>query len=558
MRHPNARRPFAWEQSYPPGVAWDAPIATTTLPRALEETVARYGDRPALEYRDRRTSYRDLGRAVERTAAGLLAAGLGREDAVALYLPNTPAHPISLFGVLYAGGRVVHLSPLDAERELAFKLADSGARTLVTTNLEPLLGRACKLLAAGRIDRLIVAEDQDFAPSPAALPMPEAEARIATLAGAQAHASGRARWPVIEEDDIALLQYTGGTTGEPKAAMLSHANLSAAIAMGNAWARPQGLAVPGEGRIICVLPLFHIYSLTSVMLRGLSNGAELLLRPRFDVATTLADIEQKRATAFPAVPTMWTALAAHPGIEHCDFSSLESVASGGAPLPVEIEERVEAILGRRMLGGWGMTETSPAGTQVHPGRPDKRGTIGLPLPGVEMEIVALDDPRRLLGANETGEIRIRGRNVTRGYWRRPEETANAFVDGWLLTGDIGRMDSEGFFTLVDRKKDMIISGGFNVYPRMIEEAIYEHEGVEEALVIGVRDAYRGEAAKAFVKLKAGAAALTLEELRAFLADKIGRHALPAALEVRDALPRTSVGKLSKKELIEEERGKGNR
>jgi long-chain acyl-CoA synthetase len=298
-----------------------------------------------------------------------------------------------------------------------------------------------------------------------------------------------------------------------------------------------------------------MYALSAVMLRALCEGAELLLRPRFDVATTLHDIEVKRATVFPGVPTMWIALANTPGVERRDLSSLKRASSGGAPLPVEVAERFEALTGHRLGGGWGMTETSPAGTNQPLNGAGKAESVGLPLPGIVMDIVALDDPRRRLPPGEKGEIRIKGPNVTQGYWNAPEETAAAFVDGYLLTGDIGTMDEDGYFFLLDRKKDMIVSGGFNVYPRTIEEAIYEHPAVAEVIVIGVPDAYRGEAAKAFVQLKPGAAAFTLDELRAFLSDKIGRHELPAHLEIRDALPRTAVGKLSKKELIEEERRK---
>ena len=287
----------------------------------------------------------------------------------------------------------------------------------------------------------------------------------------------------------------------------------------------------------------------------MGEGNELLLRVRFDVATTLNDIEVKKATVFPGVPTMWIALANTPDIDKRDFSSLRYAASGGAALPVDVAERFEKLTGQRLGGGWGMTETSPAGTGLPRVWSGKSGSVGLPLPGITMEIVALDDPRRRLNPGEKGEIRVKGPNVTKGYWNAPEETAAAFVDGYLLTGDIGYMDEDGYFYLVDRKKDMIISGGFNVYPRTIEEAIYEHPAVAEVSVIAVPDDYRGEAAKAFVQLKPGAGAFTLDELRTFLADKVGRHELPAHLEFRDALPKTAVGKLSKKELIEEERQK---
>src|SRR5690606_15451832 len=275
----------------------------------------------------------------------------------------------------------------------------------------------------------------------------------------------------------AILQYTGGTTGLPKGAILSHANLTAAVEIGKAWSIPQGTMQPGDGRIICVLPLFHMYAITACLTRGLDQGNEILLRLRFDVEQTLRDITEKKATTFSGVPTMWIAVANHPGIEKLAFSSLQGIHSGGAPVPVAAETRIKAITGLQLGGGWGMTEPAPAGANIPSNRPDLRGSIGLPLPGILMDVVALDDPRRVLPPGEIGEIRIKGPNVTPGYWNRPEETAAAFVDGYLLTGDIGYMDAAGFFFLTDRKKDMIISGGFNVYPRMIEEAIYEHPAV---------------------------------------------------------------------------------
>jgi long-chain acyl-CoA synthetase len=544
-----------WERSYPPGVRWDAPLEIFTLPAMLDAFTAQWGPNPALEYRDRTVSYAKLRAAVDSLASGFLDLGVRPGAAVALYLPNTPYHPIAFFAVLRCGGRVVPLSPLDAERELSFKLKDSGARVLVTTNIGAMLPMAQKLKAEGFVDRLIVGDDRPFGPS--GLPTTPI-AGDADIIGFEMLSEVGTRslprhWPEIGVEDIALLQYTGGTTGRPKGTILTHANLSAASAMYKAWSAPQGLSRPGEEKVICVLPLFHMYALSAVMLRSLCEGHELMLRPRFDVDTTLHDIEVKRATVFPGVPTMWIALANAPGIETRDLSSLRRVSSGGAPLPVEVADRFERLTGHRLIGGWGMTETSPAGTTIPIGCTGKAGSVGIPLPGIMMDIVALDDPRRRLPPGEKGEIRIKGLNVTQGYWNAPEETAAAFADGWFLTGDIGTMDEDGYFYLVDRKKDMIVSGGFNVYPRAIEEAIYEHPAVAEVIVIGVPDGYRGEAAKAFVRLKPGAAAFSLDELRAFLADKLGRHEMPAHLEFRDALPKTAVGKLSKKELVAEER-----
>jgi long-chain acyl-CoA synthetase len=546
------RRPYAWEKSYPAGVRWDAPIATTTLQELLDGAAAAYGDRPAFTYRGAALTYRAFADHAARAAAGFLRLGIGRGSAVALLLPNTPYHPISFFAALRTGAHVVHLSPLDAERELAHKLADSGARTLVTTNLFGLASTALRLLAAGRVDRVIVGDDGAW--GPAETP-PDAFAESANvIAFARLLETPLPpRWPEVACEDVALLQYTGATTGTPKAAMLTHANLTAAVASYREWIRGHARPDGGRDRVIMVLPLFHIYGLCAVMLRHLACGNELMLRPRFDVEAVLHDIEVGRATSFPGVPTMWIALVNHAGIETRDFSSLRVIGSGGAPLPIEVAERVKRITGLPLPSGWGMTETSPAGISPPANGPPKPGTIGIPLPGIVVEVVAVDDPHRVLGVGEVGELRIKGRNVTKGYWARPAETAAAFVDGFLLTGDIGTMDADGYFFLLDRKHDMIISGGFNVYPTMVEHAIYEHPDVEEALVIGVPDAYRGESAKAFVKLRPGAAALTIEDLRAFLSDKLGRHELPTALEIRAALPRTSVGKLSKRELIAEER-----
>ena len=546
-------RPHPWEKSYPPGVRWDAPIVTSTISELLDRAVACFGDRPALEYRDQRISFRALGDSTNRAAAGLWRLGIGPGDAIALLLPNTPCYPFVFFAAMRIGARIVNLSPLDAERELASKLKDSGARTLVTANIGGLLQKALGLRNSGLVDYLIVGDDRAYGPStnPAEAIPNEGCIRLQQL---MEDAPIPAQWPQVAQDDLALLQYTGGTTGAFKGAMLTHRNLTAAVASYEAWFGPQRLTAE-PARTICVLPLFHIFALTTILLRHIALGNEILLRPRFDVETTLSDIQVRRAAYLSGVPTMWIALLARPGIETCDFSSLRVCSSGGAPLPVEVGQRFERVTKLPLRNGWGMTEAAPAGTNWPLRGQQRLGSIGLPLPGITLEVVALDDPRRVLAPGQSGELRIKGQNVAKGYWNRPEETAAAFIDDFFLTGDIGQMDEDGYFYLVDRKHDLIISGGFNVYPRVIEDAIYEHPDVEEAIVIGVPDAYRGEAAKAFVKLRAGAPMLTLDALRDFLADKLGRHELPAMLEIRPKLPRTAIGKLSKKELVEEERQK---
>jgi long-chain acyl-CoA synthetase len=537
------------EKFYPAGVRWDDPIARGTLPDLLSEAAAEYGARPAIEFRDRPISYAELEAMVEVAASAFLRAGYGKDHSVALFLGNSPDHPVNFFGALKAGARIVHLSPLDGEIALSHKLRDSRARVLVTSNLSALLPTALKFFDKGLLDRLIVCEDDDWGKigTPQA-PLPNNPA-IITYRQFVDGAAVPAQWPPIGVDDVALLQYTGGTTGLPKGAMLSHGNLTSAVSVYDVWGKTARAERnnPIE-RVICVLPLFHIYALTVVLLSSLRRGHLISLHQRFDVEAVMRDIEIKRATAFPGVPTMWIAIAALPDLDKRDLSSLVSCGSGGAPLPVEVARIFERRVGMKLKSGWGMTETCSPGT-AHPKEgPEKPGSIGLMLPGIEMDVVALDDPKKVLPAGEVGEIRIRGPNVTKGYWNRPQETAEAFVGDRFLTGDIGYMDADGYFFLVDRKKDMIISGGFNVYPQMIEQAMYEHPAVHEVIVIGIPDDYRGEAAKAFVKLRAGAKPFTLDALKAFLAGKLGKHEIPAALDFVDELPRTSVGKLSRHEL----------
>ncbi|MGA9092095.1 MAG: dicarboxylate--CoA ligase PimA [Bradyrhizobium sp.] len=536
------------EKFYPQGVHWDDPIARGTLPDLLSKAAAEFAARPAIEFRDRAVSYAELEALVEVAAAAYLAAGYGKNTSVALFHGNSPDHPVNFFGALKAGARVVHLSPLDGERALSHKLSDSGARILVTSDLAALLPTALKFLEKGLLDRLIVCEDDHWgAVGNPHTPIPDHPA-ITTFAAFVRGASKPAQWPQISPDDIALLQYTGGTTGLPKGAMLSHGNLTSAVSIYDVWGKPARIERNAIERVICVLPLFHIFALSVVMLSSIRRGNLISLHQRFDVEAVMRDIEVKRATAFPGVPTMWIAIASLPDLDKRDLSSLASCGSGGAPLPVEVAKIFERKVGMKLKSGWGMTETCSPGTGHPQDGPDKPGSIGLMLPGVEMDVVALDDPGKVLAPGEVGEIRIRGPNVTRGYWNRPTETAEAFVGDRFLTGDIGYMDSDGYFYLVDRKKDMIISGGFNVYPQMIEQAIYEHPAVQEVIVIGIPDDYRGEAAKAFVKLRAGASPFSLDELKAFLAGKLGKHEIPAALDFVDELPRTPVGKLSRHEL----------
>ncbi len=389
MTHPG-------EQFYPQGVRWDDPIARGTLPDLLSTGGRRIRlAAGASNSATGRSATANSKRWSRRRPAPSCAPATARTHSVALFLGNSPDHPVNFFGALKAGARVVHLSPLDGEIALSHKLTDSGARVLVTSNLSALLPTALKFLDKGLLDRLIVCEDDDWGkvgtPQTA---LPDNPA-IITYRQFIDGATKPAQWPAISADDVALLQYTGGTTGLPKGAMLSHGNLTSAVSIYDVWGKPSRAERNAIERVICVLPLFHIFALTVVLLSAIRRGHLISLHQRFDVEAVMRDIEVKRATAFPGVPTMWIAIAALPDLDKRDLSSLVSVGSGGAPLPVEVAKIFERKVGMKLKSGWGMTETCSPGT-AHPKEgPDKPGSIGLMLPGIEMDVVSLDDPDQI-------------------------------------------------------------------------------------------------------------------------------------------------------------------
>ncbi len=349
-------------------------------------------------------------------------------------------------------------------------------------------------------------------------------------------------------NDVAVLQYTGGTTGTPKGAMLTHANVGINAQQSKAWATN---LKSGDERVLAALPFFHVFAMTAVMNFALAQGAELIIMPRFVLNDAMKLIDKTKPTVMPGVPTMFIAMLNHPKLKSFDMSSLKFCLSGGAPLPVDVKQRFESLTGCKLVEAYGLSETSPGATCNPLEGPVKEGSIGQPLPGTIVSLRDLADPSREVPMGEKGEICIKGPQVMKGYWKRPEETANQFVGDYLRTGDVGIMDEQGFIFIVDRIKDLIICSGYNVYPRRVEEAIYEHPAVEEVTVIGIKDQYRGEAPKAFIKLKAGMPA-TEADIRKHLETKLSKIELPAEIEFRDALPKTMIGKLSKKELKAEE------
>ena len=559
MEHP-------WIHSYPKGMHWDVKLPLTSVQSILENSAQKFADKPALHFMGKTTTYAELDALANRAAAGFQKLGVGPGVHVGLFLPNTPHYVIAFFGVLKAGGVVVNYSPLDAAQVLEHKVGDSETDFIVTLDVALLYPQMDALLGKTRLKKLIVGEVAEMTSMPDFV-------RAAMTQGNQVSKvtfdDKRMPWkalvdndgkyvahPVAEPaDELAVLQYTGGTTGLPKGAMLTHGNLSAACAqyVESATAMDPPILREGEERILAVLPPFHIFALSVNMILGLRIGAELVLHTRFEVGPVVKDIVDKKITCMPGVPTMFVAIINMPGVEKMDLSSLRFCSSGGAPLPLAVQQKFQDLVGCRLTEGWGMTETSPTGTFTPQNGPVKPGSCGIPLPGIDIKFADVTNPDRYVPVGERGEMCISGPNVMKGYWKKPDATAESMTkDGYFHTGDVAYMDEDGYVFIVDRTKDMLLCGGFNVYPRTIEEAIYKHPSVEEVTVIGIPDEYRGQSPKAFVKLKPGAAAITFDGLKDFLKDKLGKHEMIGALEVRPDLPKTAVGKLSKKELYDEE------
>ncbi|WP_447777826.1 long-chain-fatty-acid--CoA ligase [Variovorax boronicumulans] len=554
-----------WLASYPEGVAWDHDITPTSVQQILTDAVAGFPDRPAIDFMGKRLNYRELGALVDRAAKGLQALGVRPGVHVGLFLPNTPHYLVALFGVLQAGGTVVNYSPLDAAKVLEHKIEDSQTDFLITLDLAALYPQMAAMLGKTRLKKLIVGNlaEMTGAPEQVAAQM-KAKNETVEISGDEHHL----RFSELLDNDgrytphplgdpreaLAILQYTGGTTGLPKGAMLTHANLSSAceqVVITQSGTPP--VLQMGTERLLAVLPPFHIYALTVNLLLGVRLAAEIVQHLRFDPKAALRDIAEKQLTTFCGVPTMFTAVIGDPDTPQYDLHSLKLCNSGGAPLPMEVGERFRAITGTWLAEGWGMTETSPTGTFSPAHGQRKPGSCGIPHPGVVIKMLDLEDPSRYVPLGEKGELCIQGPNVMKGYWNKPEATADSTTfDGFFRTGDVGYMDDDGFVFIVDRCKDMLLCSGYNVYPRVLEEAIYQHPAVNEVAVIGVPDEYRGQSPKAFVMLKAGAEPFTLAQLQAFLKERVGKHEMVQALEIRAALPKTAVGKLSKKDLVDEE------
>ncbi len=523
----------------------------------LERAAASYPDAPAIDFLGRTWNYRALGAAVDRVAAGLQAIGVRKGDRVGLCLPNTPFSVVGYYAALKAGAIVVNYNPLYVARELEHQIRDSGTSVMLTIDVAEVhakVAAACRRAGAGTI---VLCGLADVLPrAKAALYRVLKRRSIARLPEDGCHvgfaallAETRAFEPVeIGADDIAVLQYTGGTTGTPKGAVLTHANIVANTEQNVAFDPTRRM---GEERVFGVIPLFHVFAMTVVMNYAVRMAAQMVLLPRFDLDTTLKAMVRTRPTVFPGVPTLYGAIAKRAEAKRADLSFVRLCISGGAPLPPEVGALFEKVTGARLVEGYGLTETSPV-VSCNPAHGEvKHGSIGLPFANT---IVEIRDPvtRALLPTGEKGELVVRGPQVMRGYWNQPEETAAVLDAHGLRTGDIGYKDEDGYIFIVDRIKDVILSGGFNVYPRTIEDALYQHPDVREAIALGVPDAYRGQSAKAFVVLREGATT-TPAALSTFLEDYLSKIERPREIVIRDTLPKTAVGKLSRKELVAEEK-----
>lgn len=546
-----------WLAHYPPGVAWDAEIPAQPVWDLLEEATARFPDRPVIDFLGKRTTYGELGVLVARAAKGLQALGAGPGTKVGLFLPNCPYSVIFYFATLKTGATVVNYNPLYTGPEIAQQIEDSDTDIMVTLDLAALCDKVTAQMGRTRLSRVVICPMAAALPFAKGLLFPVARRKDLARVPRDGHYvayrdlmanDGQMDPPGIDPHaSLAVLQYTGGTTGVPKGAMLTHANVFANAVQSSLWF---GSAENGHESIVGVLPLFHVFAMTVVMNWTIRVGAEMILLPRFELNQLLRTIHRRRPTALAAVPTLLTAINSCPDLDRYDLSSLKLCVSGGAPLPAEVRDEFERLTGCPVLEGYGLSECAPVVCCNPPDGKRKPGSVGLPFPGTTVEIMTPEPPHRPVPLGEKGEICVRGPQVMAGYWKRPEATAEVLIDGRLRTGDVGHMDEDGYLFITDRLKEMIIAGGFKIYPRLVEEAIYAHPKVAECAVFGVPDPYRGETVKAVVRLLPGET-LTADALLAFLSERLSAIELPKIVEFRSELPKSAIGKILKTELIAE-------
>lgn len=541
-----------WIKSYAPGVNPTVQYEQITMSEVLARTARKYPDKTALIFLDVKITYRQLDEMVNSFANALIDMGVKPGDKVAMLLPNMPQIVIASYGAWRVGAVVVMNNPLYTDNELEHQLNNSESTVLVTLDL--LGPRMIALKPKTPVKKIVVAHIRDHLKFPKKQLLPivakDKHRDIPATPDVFEWMDVIKKYPATEPkvsiafDSLASLQYTGGTTGVSKGVMLTYRNLMSNVQQVNSW-----FPDFDEGDIIMlgVLPFFHSFGLTCVMNYTIWKGGTGVLIPRPEPKVILEAIHRHKINFYPAVPTIYVGLLNHPDLAKYDISSIKGCFSGAAPLPVEVIKEFETKTGSQICEGYGLSETSPVATVNPWGGKTKVGSIGVPLPDTEIRIVDLEEGTKDMAVGQPGEVIIRGPQVTSGYYKMPDETAKTIKDGWLFTGDIGTMDDEGYFFIVDRKKDIIIAGGYNIYPRDIDEVLFEHPKILEACAIGIPDSYRGETVKAFVVLKPGET-MTAEEVIEYCKEKLAKYKVPTAIEFIDSLPKSGVGKILRKEL----------
>ncbi|WP_027364169.1 long-chain-fatty-acid--CoA ligase [Desulfotruncus alcoholivorax] len=526
-----------WLKSYPAKVPAHIDYPDLTMPQFLDKVAGEFPERDAVVFSGIKLSFQTLQGMVNKCANALADLGVKKGDRVAIMSPNSPQYVMAFLATLKIGGIVVQVNPMYVERELEHVLNDSGAETIIAYDaFYPLINKVRNVTPLQKIilfslgqpaeidDGAIKAEELLLKYPPAFDQVP------------------------VAMDDVAVFQYTGGTTGVSKGAMLTHRNITANALQVSHWFENMEY---GQEKVLCALPFFHSYAMTTCMNFSIINAATMIIMPRFEIKQCLELIKQYQPTFFPGAPTMYIAINNYPNVQEYGIDSIKGCISGSAPLPIEVAEKFEELTGGNLVEGFGLSETSPV-THCNPvSGIRKAGSIGIPMPDTDCKIVDLETGEKELPPNEIGELCIKGPQAMKGYWNMPEETAKTLRDGWIYTGDIAKMDEDGYFYIVDRKKDMIIAGGFNIYPRDIEEVLFEHPKILEAVVAGVPDPYRGETVKAFIVLKEGQQA-TEEEIIDYCKNNLAKYKVPKLIEFRTELPKTIVGKVLRRTLREEE------
>lgn len=551
--------PRPWHRHWPEDVPKSIAYPDIPLQGLLRESARKWPDTPATMFYGATLTYAELDRQADRFAAGLRRVGVRPGDRVSILMPNCPQFLIAFFGILRAGGIVVQTNLLYTPRELEEQYQDAGVTAVVCVDL--FLHNVEAVRRTTAVEHVVVSDIKEYLPGVLALLYPLKKRKdhgklrvpkepwvhrfpdlLRGEAPPQAHDAADGL------DDVAVLQYTGGTTGNPKGAMLTHRNLVVNAHQAHAWTAG---GRPGD-RILAALPFFHVYGLTITILGAMVGGLTMVIHPNpREIGAILKLIDRARPALFPGVPTMYVAIVSHPAVSKYDLKSIRACVSGAAPLPAEVKRKFEGLTGGHLVEGYGLTEASPL-THANPLSGLVKECIGIPVSDTDAKIVDPETGARDLGVGEAGELAIRGPQVMKGYWNRPDETAQQMTrDGWLLTGDIATMDDDGYFSIVDRKKDLIIASGFNVYPREVEEVLYLHPAVKEAAVIGVTDPYRGETVKAFVVLQAGKTA-TADEIVAHCRQRLAPFKVPKVVEFATDLPKTLVGKVLRRALKEKE------